>query len=165
MAKENPWMPATRLRSLAQAGQTYDEIATLNEQATGYRPNRSVVGRKLTRLGVPPRNISHADLLPWEVRPEHRTARLRYMLGAESRARAGRLLSDTDVKARDLLRDLLTGRGAPLVVGYHPDVGFYLAERQASDADIIRAPDTMSAPDDTSPGESDGATKVRFASP
>jgi len=165
MARENTWIPAPRLRSLAQAGQTYDEIATLNERATGWRPTRATVSRKLARLGVAPRNLTHSDLAPWQVRPEHRTARLRWMLRAESRARAGRPLSETDIGARDLLRDLLTGRGVPLVVGYHPYVGFYLTERQTSDVDIIRAPEATSKPDGALSGEFDGALRVRFEPP
>ena len=138
MVRESTWLPAPRLRSLAEAGKTYDEIATLNERETGWRPTRGTVSRKLERLGVAPRNLTHTNLIPWDVRPVHKSARLRYMLRAESRARLGHALSDTDCKARDLLTDLLAGRGTPLVVGYHPEVGFYLTEKLASDADIIR---------------------------
>lgn len=138
MVRESTWLPAPRLRSLAEAGRTYDEIATLNESETGWRPTRGTVSRKLERLGVKPRNLTHTDLVPWAIQPDHQDARLRYMLRAESRARAGHKLSDTDRKARDLLTDLLAGRGTPLVVGYHPEVGFYLTEKLASDKDIIR---------------------------
>ena len=133
-------MATAKLRALFSAGLTYDEIAEANERSTGWRPTRSGVAKKFERLDFPPRHLSHVDLLPWDVRPEHNQARLRYMLQAESRKRQGVELSEPDLVLVSMLHDLLFGRGKLLVVGYHPEVGFFLVDREDDDADIIRAP-------------------------
>lgn len=133
-------MATAKLRALFSAGLTYDEIAEANERSEGWKPTRSGVAKKLERMGFPPRHLSHIDLVPWDVRPEHNQERLRYMLQAESRKRQGAELSEPDLVLVSMLHDLLFGRGKLLVVGYHPDIGFYLADRSDEDADIIRAP-------------------------
>lgn len=133
-------MSTAKLRALFHAGLTYDEIAERNEVMTGWRPTRGGVLRKFERLGFPKRHTSHTDLIPWTVRPEHNSARLRRMLQAESRKRQGIELTDIERTQVSLLHDLLFGRGKLLVVGYHPDVGFYLTDRTDEDSDIIRAP-------------------------
>jgi len=155
------WMTTTKLRALVNADRTYDEIAEANERSEGWRPSRSGVKRKLEALGFEPRKKSHVDLVPWRpLRPEHADAELRHMLQAESRRRQlapGEQMSETDRKLVSLLNDLLFGRGRPKVVGYHPEVGFYLADREESDQDIIRHPraDSYTAPglNDPSPLE------------
>lgn len=133
-----PWMPETKLRFLANARRTYDEIALANERSEGWKPSRSAVKRKLESMGIT-RHDSHRELLPWKIRPEHQGSLWRRMLEAESRARKhGReQISDTDRKLVARLDDLLFGRGKPMVVGYHPAVGFYCTFR-TEEEDIIR---------------------------
>jgi hypothetical protein len=142
-----PWMSTAKLRSLFAAGLTYDEIAEANERSEGWRPTRAGVARKFERLGFPPRNASHADLIPWRIRPEHRKDRIGYMLQAESRKRQGLPLSESDLTLVSLLHDLLFGRGRFLVVGYDPKIGFYLADRSDEDEDIIRSPKARESAD------------------
>ena len=113
-------MATAKLRALSRSGRTLDEIATMNEKDTGWRPTRSTVSKKLLTLGEEPRHASRRDLLPWSIQPEHNSSRFRLMLQSESRRRAEMELSRTDQKNVDLLDDLLLGRGTPLVVGYHP---------------------------------------------
>lgn len=134
------WMADAKLRALFNSGLTYDEIAEINERSEGWRPSRSGVLRKYERMGMPPRRQSNKDLIPWTISPEHNQDRLRYMLQAESRARRGGEVSETDRKLVSMLHDLLFGRGKLMVVGYHEQVGFYLTERADDDKDIIRAP-------------------------
>lgn len=134
------WMADAKLRALFHAGLTYDEIAEANERSEGWRPSRSGVKRKYERMGMPPRRHSSQDLIPWRISQQHHDARMRHMLQAESRKRAGAKLSDTDRKLVAMLHDLCFGRGKLLVVGYDSELGFYLAEREDSDDDIIRAP-------------------------
>ena len=134
------WMADAKMRALFNAGLTYDEIAEINERSEGWRPSRSGVLRKYERMGMPPRRQNHSDLIPWVLAPEHSDDRFRHMLQAESRARAGGEISVTDRKLTSMLHDLLFGRGKLMVVGYHQDVGFYLAERDEQDGDIIREP-------------------------
>lgn len=147
MAQGNPfgpkggrWMTSAKLRALFNAGLTYDEIAVINERSEGWRPSRAAVKRKYEALGMPARRASHRDLLPWTIRPEHNSQELRHMLQAESRARQGKKLSDTDRKLTALLHERLFGRGKLQVVGYHPEVGFFATDRLDTDEDIIRAP-------------------------
>lgn len=134
------WMVESKLRALFEAGLTYDEIAVINERSQGWKPSRSGVKRKLEALGLPARRTPHRDLLPWKIRPEHNDSRLRSMLQAESRARQRVKLSDIDKQRVNRLHELLFGRGKLMVVGYHPEVGFYLTDREDTDEDIIRTP-------------------------
>lgn len=142
------WPTHTKLRALVNSGRTYDEIAQIvfaTEPGWDKPPSRSGVKKKLDALGFPPRNKSHRDLIPWKIKPEHQTAELRHMLEAESRRRQlkpGEQLNEVD---RSLVRGLeayLWGRGRqkPMVVAYHPDVGFGLVPREDDDEDIIRQP-------------------------
>lgn len=144
--KGGRWMPAHKFRALVNAGLTYDEIAEINERSEGWRPVRSVVKYHLDTLGLEPRRMSHRDLLPWKVRPEHNNSELRHMLQAESRVRQNADLSDTDRKLVSQLHDHLFGRGRLMVVSYHPEVGFSLVPREDSDEDIIRRPHSAPSP-------------------
>jgi hypothetical protein len=134
-------MTTTKLRALFNAGLTYDEIAEANERSEGWRPSRSGVKKKLDALGFDPRKYSHVDLVPWRpLAEEHKDDELRHMLQAESRRRQGAETSETDRKLLARMHELLFGRGKLMVIGYHKDVGFYLAEREDEDEDIIRQP-------------------------
>jgi hypothetical protein len=117
-------MTETKLRALFSAGRTFDEIAQANERSEGWKPSRSAVKNKYERMGEPPRRPRHSDLLPWRIAPEHNHDMFRHMLQAESRARRGGELSDTDRKLTARLNELLFGRGKLMVVGYHRDIGF-----------------------------------------
>jgi hypothetical protein len=139
-------MTTTKLRALVNAGLTYDEIAEANERSEGWRPSRSGVKRKLDALGFDPRKYSHVDLVPWRpLAEEHKDDELRHMLQAESRRRQGAETSETDRKLLARMHELLFGRGKLMVIGYHKDVGFYLAEREDEDEDIIRQPKTAAS--------------------
>lgn len=138
MPPQRYWMSTAKLRGYARAGLKLEEIAERNEKETGWRPDKSTVSKKLRDIGEDARHASRSDLTPWKIRPEHVNSRFRVMLQAESRRRTGAELSDTDRKAINLLEDLIMGRGTPLVVGYHPEIGFYLTDRNDSDQDIIR---------------------------
>lgn len=133
-----PWISDAKLRALFNAGLTYDEVAEINERGTSWRPSRAVVKRKYEAMGMPPRRPSHRDLIPWPVLPEHNSSVIRHMLQAESRARNGGELSDTDRKLTSRLHDVLFGRGTPMVVTYHPEVGFAFVLQDDSDDGLIR---------------------------
>lgn len=133
-------MSTAKLRALFAAGLTYDEVAEANFRSEGWRPDRSVVKRKYEAMGMPPRNPSHRDLLPWRIKPEHNDSIYRHMLQAESRKRQHRQLSDSDRRLLDRMQEELYGRGQIKVIGYHPDVGFFTARREDWDEDIVRDP-------------------------
>lgn len=134
------WMTSAKLRALFASGLTYDEIAEANERSEGWKPSRAAVKRKYEAMGMPPRNASHTDLLPWRIAPEHADSVFRHMLQAESRSRQHRATSDTDRKLIARLHEQLFGRGKLMVIGYHPEVGFFLTPREEQDEDIIRSP-------------------------
>ena len=136
--KGGRWMTTAKLRALFSSGLTYDEIAVINERSEGWKPSRAAVMRKYEAMGMPPRRASHKDLLPWTLRPEHSDSVVRHMLQAESRARQRKALSDTDRKLTARLHELLFGRGALMVVTYHPEVGFAFVMREDTDDDIVR---------------------------
>jgi hypothetical protein len=138
--KGGRWMPAAKLRALFAAGRTYDEVAEANLRAEGWKPSRSAVLRKYRELGMPPRNASHTDLIPWNIQPEHSDHLFRHMLQAESRRRQKRPLSETDRKLISRLDEMLFGRGTLMVIDYHPETGFSLVLREDADEDIIRKP-------------------------
>lgn len=139
-AKGGRWMPTAKLRALAHAKRTYDEIAEANFRSEGWKPSRSAVLRKLESLGIERRYPSHTNLIPWRVAPEHNRSVIRHMLQAESRKRQHKALSETDRKLLSRLDEMLFGRGTPMVVTYHPDTGFALVMREDDDEDIIRVP-------------------------
>jgi hypothetical protein len=143
------WMTTAKLRALFNSGLTYDEIAEANERSEGWKPSRAAVLRKREAMDIPNRRASHRGLIPWKIAPEHNSSEYRHMLQAESRAREGGELSETDRKLTALLHERLFGRGKLMVVGYHRDVGFYLTDREDWDEDIVRAPrvDVYSSPD------------------
>lgn len=156
-------MTKAKFRALVNAGLTYDEIAEANERAEGWRPSRSSVKYHLDMLNLEPRNLSHKNLIPWKVRPEHNNSELRHMLQAESRSRQGKELSATDRKLVSQLHDHLFGRGRLMVVTYHREVGFGLVPREDCDEDIIRCPraDAYSGDPDGAAGRSTGAADRR----
>lgn len=138
------WMADAKLRALFNSDLTYDEIAEVNERAEGWRPSRAAVMHKLEKVinpeTLPLRRTPSRNLIPWKISAEHNQDRLRYMLQAEARRRAGKTLTSSDQNLTSMLHDLLFGRGKLMVVGYHPEVGFYLTERTDGDTDIIRSP-------------------------
>lgn len=149
MAQGNPfgraggrWMPESKLRALFASGLTYDEVAEVNERAEGWKPSRAAVKRKYEAMGMPPRRVSSRDLIPWKIQPEHNSSIFRHMLQAEARSRQHKALSNTDRKLLDRLHEMLFGRGKLMVVNYHPDVGFFLQEREDYDEDVVRLPRT-----------------------
>lgn len=82
------------------------------------------------------------DLVPWDVRPEHRWAYPLGLLRSEARRRAGSPGSATDEERLALWKAGLSEQGT--VVAYDPysDEGFsYVPRRVDVDADLIREPD------------------------
>jgi hypothetical protein len=133
------WTHARKLRILAESGLTPDEIASANERITGWRPTPSAVRLRLAALEIERRQPAETNLTPWRIAQPHNRSRFRHMLQAESRRRRG-VPSQKDDVLISLLYDLLFGRGAFLIVGYHRVIGFYLAERETTDTDIVRQP-------------------------
>lgn len=103
---------------LYNLGWPYDDIAHVNEQLTGFRPDKSTVGEWARAFELPPRRMRHADLIPWRIRPEHKSDPIHYALQAISRARRGERRGETlskqneTLSKQDKLRACLASRRA-----------------------------------------------------
>jgi hypothetical protein len=93
------------------------------------------------RKGLSARIVRDDNLIPWEVRPEHRWAYPLALLRMEARRRSGVVLSQRD---EDRLRHFTEQRLTPddLVIHYDPDTedGFFLIPRQPGDKDLVHEP-------------------------
>ena len=157
MTTSRYWLPVARLRALARAGHTLEEVALANELATGWKPSRPTVSKKLAEIGEPPRYGSRKDLIPWTLQKGHETSRYRFWLAAESKRRAGLKLTPSDERAIDLMYNVLNGRGAEMVIAYCEHHGLYLDLKRDDDTDIIRVDSDSN--DSTDDGNShDGET-------
>lgn len=94
------------------------------------------------RRGLDRRIVRNDDLIPWEVREQHRWRHAIRMLRAVARKRQGKVL---DVATAEALEPWLRGLASrDAVVHYDPDTddGFhYVARRPGVDLDLIREPD------------------------
>lgn len=142
---------------LYNLGWPYDDIAHVNEQLTGFRPDKSTVGEWARAFELPPRRMRHADLIPWRIRPEHKSDPIHYALQAISRARRGERRGETLSKQNETLskqdklraawlRGVLTQRGTLLVVDYDPMNGWCFRPATDRDDDIIRRPVGAASP-------------------
>jgi hypothetical protein len=161
------WMGDEEFTRRWLSGEPAEDISARNKRLTGWGPVKASVSGHAKSLGLPPRN-THCDLLPGEIRPEHRN-RYQLMLEAEDRRRkaarkygdenALAKLSETDRRYVRQLDALLNGRGdsreTRLVIGYDADHiygGWFLTDRQPWDTDIVRRsfyPEPEAAPEVT----------------
>jgi len=140
------WVPDDLLRAWDKE-MSYDEIAIANQLFFGgpgkaWLFNRSAVQKKMASLGLPPRYVTHTNLIPreWHVLPEHNSEPQRYMLQAVGRARRfpDRPLTRTDEKWIYKLYAIIDPPKPKLCVGYHQEVGFFYRQRRKGiDLDII----------------------------
>lgn len=141
--KPGRWFDRDKLLKLIDLGWTNKEIAEAHETNMGWKPTPSAVSRHLRDVGIPPRKMSHKDLIWWTIRPEHQHNRIYYWLVALDKERKGAPLTPQERSQAKLLRDTLIGMGIPLVVDYQPDVypedGFVFVPASPGD-DIVRRP-------------------------
>lgn len=94
------------------------------------------------KYGFDRRNVRDDDLIPWEVKEEHRYAHPITMLRGVARQRAGRELSQT---MTDLVDGWLRGMERDgTVLHYDPDTEdgwWYVPRRPGVDEDLIREPE------------------------
>jgi hypothetical protein len=130
------------------AGWALDRIAEALEPSVGRRLSRPAISQRARALGLPPRRLNHAELVPRNLTPAQHQNRLRYLLEAESRARQLEAmgitrdhLSTQDRGKIAALRGLLYD-GAILVrvIVYNRATvdGFSIAPAGPGDTDILR---------------------------
>ncbi|MFF9644719.1 hypothetical protein [Kitasatospora aureofaciens] len=92
------------------------------------------------RKGLDLRITRDADLIPWEVKEEHRWQYPLVMLRFEARQRAGHELKKADRSRLDAWK--AERESTETVVYYDPQTedGFFYVPREASDTDLIREP-------------------------
>jgi hypothetical protein len=136
-------MPDEAIRRFVDLGWSNADLAHANEEATGWHPSPAVVSRKLQALGLQAARLHHRALIPWRINPDHAGHPIYYALQAESRRRqlGDDALSSQDKFRVQMLRDLLTRKGAARVVDYDYRKGWSLVPAKRTDKDIIRRPE------------------------
>ncbi|MBB5833401.1 hypothetical protein [Kribbella italica] len=107
----------------------------------------SMWGNFRRRNGIEARLVRDDDLIPWEIKDEHRWRNAVTLLRAVARQRAGMELSERD--AERLPGWLETRRETGTVVHYDPDTErgfFYVPRRPGIDNDLIREPESKTTP-------------------
>ena len=133
-------MPDDVIRQLYGLGWSNKDIAHANEENKGWHPSAAMVSRKLRSLGLPPRRVSHRDLIPWRINPEHAHNEVYYALQAISRDRQKIPLSKQDGYRAQWLLDLLVDGDLLKVVDYDYNEGWKIVRARKTDTDIIRRP-------------------------
>ncbi len=156
MSNQREWMDDQKFRRFWAIGWSLANIAHANEEATGFLPDPATVSRRAQRMGLPSRKPNHKGLIPWRIRPAHRSDPVHYALRAVSRERQNLRASKQDGYRARWLRDLLTHRGTPMVIDYDPVRGFIFLLATDADTDIIRHPDHDGTSDADAAGDAAG---------
>lgn len=129
-----------------EEGRTYEWMRQEYLRKYDIEMGVSAWGNFRRRHGLERRIVHDVDLIPWEVKPEHRWGWAINMLRTEARRRAGRTLSKVmEEKLNAWLRGL---EEEGTVVHYDPDTlegWFYVPRREGIDTDIIRVPERATA--------------------
>ncbi|OKI45121.1 hypothetical protein [Micromonospora sp. CB01531] len=125
-----------------EEGKTYKWIVEEYKRKYGIDTAPSLWGNLRRKHGIDPRIVRNDDLLPWEIKEEHRWLFPPQMLRAEARRRAGKSIGPEDDKVR-LENFLKRLKDDNLVVHYDPDTPegfFYVPAREGIDTDLVRVP-------------------------
>ncbi|MFF3249749.1 hypothetical protein ACFYWP_01795 [Actinacidiphila glaucinigra] len=123
-----------------EEGKTYQWMIDEYKRKYGIETVPSMWGNFRRRRGLDRRITRDDDLIPWEVKEEHRWKYPVAMLRVEARLRDGRELTDADRARLESWKEMLAEEDA--VVHYDPDTedGFHYIKRQAGDVDLIHRP-------------------------
>ncbi|WP_438470804.1 hypothetical protein [Streptomyces asiaticus] len=139
-------MPSSKIQDEAEVirwfeeGKTYQWMVDEYWRKYGIKTVPSMWGNFRRRKGLERRIVRDDDLIPWEVREEHRWKYAVMMLRVVARQRAGHELTETDKVRLESWLAMLEEEDA--VVHYDPDTedGFFYVPRQEGDDDIIHRP-------------------------
>ncbi|HEX2905041.1 MAG TPA: hypothetical protein VHO01_16425 [Jatrophihabitans sp.] len=123
-----------------EQGLTYEEMSQRYLDKYHIETVPSLWGNFRRRRGLPKRIVRDDQLIPWNVRQEHRWRYPVAMLRVEARKRAGYELDADDETRLTNWHSFLTDNN--VVVYYDPDLpdGFVYVPREPQDDDIIRRP-------------------------
>ncbi|MFE2104297.1 hypothetical protein ACFXAF_00225 [Kitasatospora sp. NPDC059463] len=136
---------AEAIRWLVDEGRDYKWMVAKYREKYNIETTVSMWASFRARNGLPRKIARDENLIPWEVRMEHRWAYPVVMLRFEARLREGRDISEVDQSRLDSWKQML--RDDKLVVHYVPDTddGFFYVPREKQDNDLIRAPRRVKA--------------------
>lgn len=124
-----------------EEGKTYAWMVEEYERKYHLQVGQSMFGNFRARRGLERRTVRDDDLIPWEVKREHRYAWPINMLRMEARRRAGHELTGEQAKQVDGWLRGLERDGC--VLHYDPDTEqgwWYVPRREGVDKDLIREP-------------------------
>lgn len=142
-------MPASKIQDEAEVvrwiedGKTYQWMAQEYERKYNIEATPTMFSNFRARRGLSRRITRNDELIPWEVKREHRWSYPLAMLRKEARRRAGKPLTDGDAARLASWKAHLLEEGA--VVHYEPETeeGWFLVPRRmGTDTDLIRRPTT-----------------------
>lgn len=139
-------MPASKIVNEQEVIRWFEEGRTYSWMIDEYRRKYnidtvpSMWGNFRRRRGLDRRINRNDELLPWEIRREHRWLYPAVMLRFEARLRDGMTLNDDQQQRLDNWKARLKEENA--VVHYDGDTkeGFFYVPRQAGDDDLIHRP-------------------------
>ncbi|MGW2770170.1 hypothetical protein [Streptomyces sp. NPDC001275] len=123
-----------------EEGRTYQWMIEEYKRKYHIETVPSMWGNFRRRRGLDRRITRNDDLIPWEVKEEHRYKYPVAMLRLEARVRDGRQLTANEQGRLDSWKEMLAEENA--VVHYDPetDDGFFYVPRQEGDDDLIHRP-------------------------
>lgn len=124
-----------------EEGKTYAEMCQLYRDKYNIETVPSLWGNFRRRRGLQRRINRDDELIPWEIKKEHRWDYPIMMLRKEARRRAGLPVSQEDQDALDVWLRGMEEQGT--VLHYEPETEqgwFYVPRREGVDLDIIRTP-------------------------
>lgn len=125
-----------------EEGKTYNWMVEEYERKYNIQTTPSMFGNFRLRRGLDRRIGRDDNLIPWEVKKEHRWHYPLAMLRVEARRREGRPLRESDAQRLASWKQMLAEQD--LVVHYDPETEegfFYVPRREGVDTDLIREPD------------------------
>lgn len=141
-------MPASKIQSEQEVirwleeGKTYQWMADEYMRRYNLEVTPTMFSNFRARRGLSRRFTRNDDLIPWEVKREHRWSFALAMLRVEARRRSGREIREVDAKRLASWKRSLEEQDA--VVHYEPDTEegwFYVPRRKGIDLDLIREPE------------------------
>jgi hypothetical protein len=124
-----------------EEGRTYKWMVETYLEKYNIETTIAMWGNFRRRMGLDQRIAWDDQLIPWAIKPEHRTDWPLAMLRREARRRAGFPLSEEH--ERELNAWIAARKRDDEVVHYEPDTAegwFYLPRRPGIDKDLIREP-------------------------
>lgn len=123
-----------------EEGKTYGWMIEEYKRKYGIDTVPSMWGNFRRRRGLDRRIARDDDLIPWEVKEEHRWLYPVAMLRVEARRRQGFTLTEADIARLESWKETLEEEDA--VVHYDPDTeeGFFYVRREDGDDDYIHKP-------------------------